>query len=193
MQYIVVYILGKSGKKREKRTVECPYPPFFTNFALHIAAEGPREGIGHVHDYMEKTFTGVWLSKFKTSQLLTCRKNRWQPVASSWCVYPRAVSSACGRKTRHIHIGVGFLRCPFSTGGHAKALNFRTGESKIPAPFSYISVPKKSMKTACRESGHGRRRTHAPHRAAYQPDAPRAGAYGNLVCKTIVLHPSQRI
>ena len=37
-----------------------------------------------------------------------------------------------------VHIGVGFLRCSFSVGGHAKALERRTGKGKIPTPFLYI-------------------------------------------------------
>ena len=36
-----------------------------------------------------------------------------------------------------VHIGVGFLRCSFLTGGHAKALELGTGKGKIPTPFLY--------------------------------------------------------
>ena len=42
-----------------------------------------------------------------------------------------------GERTCRIHIGVGFLRCSFLTGGHAKALELGTGKGKIPTPFLY--------------------------------------------------------
>lgn len=38
----------------------------------------PKGGVGIYALYIEKTFTGVWLSRFKTSQLLTIRKSRLQ-------------------------------------------------------------------------------------------------------------------
>lgn len=112
-----------SGKERMKTSS--------TQLFLYICGaqfhRRPKGGRGICADYMEKTFTGVWLSGFKTSQLLTCRKSRWQPVASSWCVYPRAVSSVRGRRACCIHIGVGFLRCPFSTDGQCEGLETRNG------------------------------------------------------------------
>ena len=109
------------------------------HFFLYLPCTFPQKAQGWARIcalYMEKTFTSVWLSGFRTSHLLTCRKNRWQPVTSSWYVYLRTVPSFRERTCR-IHIGVGFLRCSFLTGGHAKALELGTGKGKIPTPFLY--------------------------------------------------------
>ena len=107
------------------------------HFSVYLPCTFPQKAQGWARIcalYMEKTFTSVWLSGFRTSHLLTCRKNRWQPVTSS---YIYVLSLPFGERTCRIHIGVGFLRCSFLTGGHAKALELGTGKGKIPTPFLY--------------------------------------------------------
>ncbi len=109
------------------------------HFSVYLPCTFPQKAQGWARIcalYMEKTFTSVWLSGFRTSHLLTCRKNRWQPVTSSWYVI-YVLSLPFGERICRIHIGVGFLRCSFLTGGHAKALELGTGKGKIPTPFLY--------------------------------------------------------
>ena len=70
------------------------------HFFLYLPCTFPQKAQGWARIcalYMEKTFTSVWLSGFRTSHLLTCRKNRWQPVTSSWYVYLRTVPSFRGK------------------------------------------------------------------------------------------------
>ena len=108
------------------------------HFFLYLPCTFPQKAQGWARIcalYMEKTFTSVWLSGFRTSHLLTCRKNRWQPVTRGMYIY--VLSLPFGERTCRIHIGVGFLRCSFLTGGHAKALELGTGKGKIPTPFLY--------------------------------------------------------
>lgn len=47
--------------------------PFFTTFVKDSSAESPRVGAGESGLFIKKTFIGVCLSYFKTSQLLACR------------------------------------------------------------------------------------------------------------------------
>ena len=119
MQYIVVYFfwfsigeflhhsfitvywpigLDKFGycKKKKKWMENISIHHFF----LYLPCTFPQKAQGWARIcalYMEKTFTSVWLSGFRTSHLLTCRKNRWQPVTSSWYVYLRTVPSFRGK------------------------------------------------------------------------------------------------
>lgn len=109
------------------------------HFSVYLPCTFPQKAQGWARIcalYMEKTFTSVWLSGFRTSHLLTCRKNRWQPVTSSWYVYLRTVPSFRGKDMPYTYRR-GLLRCSFLTGGHAKALELGTGKGKIPTPFLY--------------------------------------------------------
>jgi len=106
------------------------------HFSVYLPCTFPQKAQGWARIcalYMEKTFTSVWLSGFRTSHLLTCRKNRWQPVTSSWYVYLRTVPSFRGKDMPYTYRrGLSAL-----TGGHAKALELGTGKGKIPTPFLY--------------------------------------------------------
>ena len=95
---------------------EHQYSSFFRIFALYISAESPRVGKDMCIIYGEDVYKRLAFG-FQNFAPFDLSKQR--------------------EVTGVVHIGVGFLRCSFLTGGHAKALELGTGKGKIPTPFLY--------------------------------------------------------
>lgn len=89
---------------------------------------------------MEKTFTSVCLSNLKTSQTLTHRKDEWQRRRPRYMYTAEIAFFSSGKSVMSdIHIGVGFLRCPFSMSGQCEGLRYGADEGMIPTPYLYKS------------------------------------------------------
>ena len=101
---------------------EHQYSSFFRIFALYISAESPRVGKDMCIIYGEDVY-----------KRLAFGFQNFAPFDLS----KEQMATGNGERTCRIHIGVGFLRCSFLTGGHAKALELGTGKGKIPTPFLY--------------------------------------------------------
>ena len=124
---------------------EHQYSSFFRIFALYISAESPRVGKDMCIIYGEDVYKRLAFgfqnfAPFDLSKEQMATGNVLVVCIFTYCLLP------FGERTCRIHIGVGFLRCSFLTGGHAKALELGTGKGKIPTPFlytgsSYVGFP----------------------------------------------------
>lgn len=114
---------------------EHQYSSFFPIFALYISAESPRVGKDMCIIYGEDVYKRLAFgfqnfAPFDLSKEQMATGNVLVVCIFTYCPF-------FGERTCRIHIGVGFLRCSFLTGGHAKALELGTGKGKIPTPFLY--------------------------------------------------------
>lgn len=115
---------------------EHQYSSFFPIFALYISAESPRVGKDMCIIYGEDVYKRLAFgfqnfAPFDLSKEQMATGNVLVVCIFTYCPF------LSGERTCRIHIGVGFLRCSFLTGGHAKALELGTGKGKIPTPFLY--------------------------------------------------------
>ena len=154
------------------------------HFFLYLPCTFPQKAQGWARIcalYMEKTFTSVWLSGFRTSHLLTCRKNRWQPVTSSWYVYLRTVPSFRGKDMPYTYrrgLSALLVLDRWACEGRAKVRFLR---------LFYIQAVL-MLDLTCPLGVRMNKEGYAAYRTAYSLHASRARTYGDMVCKTVVLH-----
>ena len=108
---------------------EHQYSSFFPIFALYISAESPRVGKDMCIIYGEDVYKRLAFGFQNFAPFDLSKEQMATGNVLVVCIFTYCPS--------RIHIGVGFLRCSFLTGGHAKALELGTGKGKIPTPFLY--------------------------------------------------------
>ena len=139
MQYIVVCFFAGRWMERKKAFPDTLFHAFFCKFAPAHCRRRPKGGRRACAVYRrEDVYRRL---AFEFQNFATSKPIGGQMATSSVlvvCISTPLLPAGAGRRVRHIHIGVGFLRCPFLVGGHAKALELGADKGKIPAPFPYV-------------------------------------------------------